>query len=510
MMPFRRALISAITLVGGHFLNRRLDRVVLVGALLVVVVVAFIGVPYGLFFIGKSEFNFITWALRLPLILVGALALLSAGLTFRDARHPLGAPLTSTMRLTGAALSLVGVLLVGAVFLVSAMRFTPAPEAETRLDTDVPNAAYRPFHGYIYFGGEPVTDYFDLPAPPTGPERLRGRITLERTGAEGVELYLILNGKYKVEHLISDSRGVFEVRLPAGNWRINSIAVSEWHRRPGDRNLVLFSGHEPTKGAGQYTRNSLFMGDGLEVSLPGTSNVIPVELELRDTLSLTWPPRSDSIGIRAGHGSVPDADFSAAAIAWQPVKGASEYEVQIAQVTHEGTTTRFSPILMRRLPGLTLPLASLPQGSASSAPAAEYSVHVYAFDAEGKLLTENSTDLDDRMFKLAGSTRLGKEQPYSFGRPTPEVISAEYETNDLRLSLAAKLLDQKQFDEARRQLDQVTKDAPRGRASALRGRLAALQGDCVTATRLFDKADVEGGAGCAPNEDRRLCAAPQK
>jgi hypothetical protein len=43
MMSLRRALISIVTLFGGHFLNRRLDRVVLIGALLVVPVVAFIG-----------------------------------------------------------------------------------------------------------------------------------------------------------------------------------------------------------------------------------------------------------------------------------------------------------------------------------------------------------------------------------------------------------------------------------------------------------------------------------
>ena len=90
---------------------------------------------------------------------------------------------------------------------------------------------------------------------------------------------------------------------------------------------------------------------------------------------------------------------------------------------------------------------------------------------------------------------------------SPEVISAEYESNDLRLDLAAKLLDQRRLDDARRVLEQVTKDAPRGHALVVRGRLAALQGDCVTAIRLFDKAESEGE--CAPLEDRKLCEVPQ-
>lgn len=500
-MPLRRALFSVITLFGGHFLNRRLDRVVLVGALLIVPMVALIGVPYVLFHGPKFS-----WALKLPLILVGALALLSAGLTFRDAQQPPREPLTATMRVTGVALSFVGVILMAAVLLVSATRYTPVRETEIGSEHLGPAALHRPFHGYVSFGGG--ADTFDLPAPPSGPEWLRGRITLDGAGAKGVKLYLILNGKYKVDDLTSDSSGVFEFHLPAGNWYINSIAVSEWIAKP-DRDLVLFSDREPTKAASQYMRYDPFSERGLEISLPLAENAIPVKLELRDALAVAWPPRSHSFGVRAD-ASVPIADFSTAAIAWRPVEGASEYEVQIAQVTHEGTTTVFSPILMRRVAGRALPLASLPQRSASSAPADEYAVHVYAFDANGKLLTESGPDLDDWRFKLASGTRLGKEQQYSSGRPSPEVISAEYEINDLRLSLASKLLDQKQFAEARRLLDQVTQDAPRGRAAVLLGRLAALQGDCVTAGKMFDRADAEGGAGCAPIEYRNLCGVPQK
>jgi fructose 1,6-bisphosphatase len=71
---------------------------------------------------------------------------------------------------------------------------------------------------------------------------------------------------------------------------------------------------------------------------------------------------------------------------------------------------------------------------------------------------------DDRMFKLTGATRLGREQQYVGFPGTPEVISEEYETNDLRLELASKLLDQERLDDARRVLDEVTKDASRRRA----------------------------------------------
>ena len=509
VMPFRRALLSAFTLFGGHFLNRRLDRVVLIGTLIAVVAMASIGVPFALSVIGEANFSFVAWALRLPLILVGAVALVSAGLTFRDARQAPGGPLTTTIRVTRLPLSLFGVLVVAAVFVVTGIRYTPRTERQTT--SAIPTA------GRLDFGSGAVArvDGF-LSTPPSGPERLRGRITLDDTGIEGVGLSLTLNSEYKVEHLETDSRGVFEVPLPAGKWHINEIVVSDWDGRPKDRNLILFSGHEPMKDAGLYSRFNYLMADGLEVSLPGASNAIPVEIEFRDALPMTWPPRPNSSGNGAGRESVPAAEFSTAAIAWQPVKGASEYEIQIGHIEGEGTMTYSSVILTRRLSGVTLPLASLPQRSAS-AMADEYSVQVFVFDAEGRLLTESNMKSDsgisikptDRMFQLTGATRLGREQQYVGFSGPPQVISAEYEINDQRLELASKLLDQKRFDDARRVLEQVTKDAPRGRASALRGRLAALQGDCVTAIRLFDNADAEGKPGCVPIEDRKLCEAPQ-
>jgi hypothetical protein len=101
-------------------------------------------------------------------------------------------------------------------------------------------------------------------------------------------------------------------------------------------------------------------------------------------------------------------------------------------------------ILTRRLSGLTLPLASLPQ-RAASAPADQYTVRVFAFDAAGRLLrqssmeSENSLKSNDHLFQLTGATRLGREQQYvGFDGPV-QVISAEYERNEERLDKARYL-----------------------------------------------------------------------
>ena len=56
IIPFRRALLSAITLFDGHFLNRRHGRVALIGALLVVALITSIGGVYALVTIGGVRF----------------------------------------------------------------------------------------------------------------------------------------------------------------------------------------------------------------------------------------------------------------------------------------------------------------------------------------------------------------------------------------------------------------------------------------------------------------------
>ena len=68
-----------------------------------------------------------------------------------------------------------------------------------------------------------------------------------------------------------------------------------------------------------YSRFNSELSNGLEVILPQRSDAIPLEAEFRDALSLTWPPREGAA----------NADLATAAIAWQPISQAAEYEVQI-------------------------------------------------------------------------------------------------------------------------------------------------------------------------------------
>jgi len=115
-------------LFGGHFLNRRLDRVVLVGTLLgaAVGVTALVFVANS--FDGGFESAFTTGVLNGLAVFVASIVLLSTGFTFRDARQPRGGPLTITMRVIGALLSLFGalILLVSASLVV--VRYAPVSD----------------------------------------------------------------------------------------------------------------------------------------------------------------------------------------------------------------------------------------------------------------------------------------------------------------------------------------------------------------------------------------------
>lgn len=198
----------------------------------------------------------------------------------------------------------------------------------------------------------------------------------------------------------SHSLGEFEARLPAGQWSIQHVAVREWRDAGEGPELILFSNLEPVKGDDIYSRDSIYMLEGIEVRLPAPPNATALELDFRPALEVIWPPRSD----------IPlSADVGAAALAWIPVEGASEYEVQISHVVHAGDM-RYSPIILsRRVWGSSLPLASLPT-QAATVPADEYTVHVFAFDAAGRLITESKEDdSHQHRFQLIGETRLAND-----------------------------------------------------------------------------------------------------
>jgi hypothetical protein len=418
---------------------------------------------------------------------------ISVMLTFSDARSAAVGPTNTTIRLIRLPLTLFGVAVVSSLCFLGWID-TRALAVQSREAT--------PIVGRIEFGYGAVESVRSfLPTPPSGSEPLHGRIMLDGIGIEHAAISITLNGEYRAE-LDSDSRGRFKVSLPSGGWDVNEIVLREWNGRPANRDLILFSGYEPKRRGGMYSGFSCYTSNGLPVSLPPASGTTPIELEFRDAIEVTWPPRPRPRSVDGGPSSMPTADLSTGALAWGPVKGASVYEVQIFSLNDDPLKSYSTPILTRHTSRPMLPLESLPQRPAAS-PEDEYAIRILAFDAQRSLLSKTSEKANVQKFKLTATRRLGEEQQY-VGFDGPQAWSAEYRLNEHRLSEAEKLLNEKRLDDARRVLDEVTSDARPGGASALRGQLAALSGDCVTATRLFDQAELKE-QGCVGNEARALC-----
>lgn len=351
-------------------------------------------------------------------------------------------------------------------------------------------------HASSHFGGYAKSS--KLESPPSGSHPLRGRIIRDGRPVEGAEVEVMLNATFKTDAVTTNEQGEFEVRLPAGKWFLNEVTVTRWQGATDDQKLLLVSEHEPVKSTGYYSRRNHANDTGLEFTLPQSTDARVPTFELRDTIRVNWPVRTPHFERRA---EAPSADIATAAIDWDAVPGAAEYEVQLNSVTRKGDgVTSYESLLLRRQADSRLPLADLPQGPRTSAQPSEYSVTIFAFDTAGKLLSE-SADFGEFMFSLVGDARLTEEaSPQS-----PAPYRGEYFRNAERLSLVSGLLEYKQLEVARTILKDVTDDAPPGQKAAMQGAIEALAGNCAAALPWFEKADAEGGIGCAPAKYRLIC-----
>src|SRR5687768_14459592 len=111
-----RALLSALTLFGGHVLNRRLDRILQIGGLL-----ALLGIVYSVLpslLLRDSEFYEMTEPFHASALILLGIGLLSAVLTSKDLKSPAPPALSPSSRLAGGVISLFGLILIGLATLV--------------------------------------------------------------------------------------------------------------------------------------------------------------------------------------------------------------------------------------------------------------------------------------------------------------------------------------------------------------------------------------------------------
>lgn len=504
----RRALavaLSALTLVGGHFYNRRWDRAVL---FFVAFVLWGLGVYASLTFqmnrlmdaTGGAAF-FDVFQGHVTAFGVGSLLLWLASLivAFVDGGRTAEAPLA---RWTGSGVAAaVGLSIVSSLALALAAATSGTVRVghepyETKAAPEPVRHAPRHFSHYVYLGRSTPSGS-QAPAPPAGDGYLRGRFVFEDRPAAGVELTLTLNGKYETGRLTTDENGEFTVRVPSGDWFVNMLVTHAWSEKPEEGEYMIVTGHEPKLVGDDWNEHHWLERDGIRVEVGGQPKEPQLTFTIRRRVSVNWP----GPGTQATRTSVDQG-----VVTWEPYPGADAYLVRITELEREGRSTTFHGVAAKKVAGDTrFPLARL-QALPSREGEKEYQVSVSAFAKDGSLLSESNNRLDGRLFVLADAKQFLRD---SDRIPGSDAFSAreleEAHDNNRRIEAVAVLLKDGLVGEAERLLGKVKGKTDPGKKAAVTGYLMASRGRCAEAKRLFAQALSEGGRTCVPQHYRAGC-----
>jgi hypothetical protein len=502
-------LASLLTGFGGHFINRRWDRVMFFFLLLVLWLAgtwgfrvwevtrgdADGGVSLGGQFVSHTD-----WLLAG----LGVIWLCSVLVTAIDAlrgREDLRAPWTLSGGIGALGISLISVVLflyygwyAWGVYLSESGGW-----ADERVSI-VRQGSNDYFSEWIYFAYG-IDDRGKFPAPPAGDGYLTGRFLYHDAPAEGVRFTMVLNGEYETAPLTTDAEGRFQVRVPPGEWYVTLIKTERWRHKPkGTDDFLVLTGEEPRLSAGSYSRHA-FRRDNKGKAVMATAEPASASLTLviRDHVRVTWPASDDGPLV---------ADAETSVIEWDSYRDATEYLVKLSRVERREMGASYHPVASRQVSGTTsLPLSTFKTAPGDQA-AQEYQVEVYAFDADGRLLSESRSFGTEASFELGAGLEIVDESSLDFAGDV-ESLSLEkvraMRKNQDRIDAAALLIDEGLLDSADTLLQRVQGDSAPGRFEAVQGYLAAQRGDCALANEWFDKALGSAGQSCVPERYRHGC-----
>lgn len=499
--------LSALTLVGGHFFNRRWDRAVLlfvtlvlwgVGAYVAVTVRTTNVVGAGS---GQALSDITSFHWRVFLYGVLALWVVSLAVTFLDARR--SAALASYRWTVSGVIGAVGLsfvtfvlLLIPAPFLLfTAFNYVDTVSPEPGSSSTSISDRDRHFSNFVYFGRWPGMGR-DPGKPPSGDGYLRGRFTYEGKPASGVSLSLALNGEYETARVTTDENGIFTVRLPSQEWTVNRLITHEWAERPQEGSFMIVSGTEPKLVGERYNEHYWVEREGIKITASNQAGEPQMNLTIRKRVALTWP-RADEKPTPATH--------EKGIIAWEPYSGAETYLLQITELKREGRTTSFHPVTAKPIKDSTrFALASL--AAVPGDEEKEYQASVLAFAKDGTFLSESSARFDDLTFVLTDKRQLVRDEERAFasGNLTTEELQ-KIRDNNRRIEAMEVLLKDGLLDEAEKVLAKIKGKVDPGKQAAIAGYLMAKRGRCDEAKRLFAKARSEGGSNCVPSYYRAAC-----
>jgi hypothetical protein len=329
---------------------------------------------------------------------------------------------------------------------------------------------------------------------PDGEGYLRGKFIYEGKPTAWIKFKMFLNSKYKTDFIKTDENGSFTIRLPLGEWYINSIQCQEWKNRP-EGSFILLSGDEKKIDKGPLEDLFFSHSDkGKEVIIanekPKKEHII---LTIKPRIKITWPEKDMKNQ---------EATISGSKISWQPYPGVKDYAIRIDRVTRESPkSSTFTPIIYKKVSGeSSLKFSSLPY-IRDTAAKEEYAVTVSAYGQHGEFLSE-SEHLSGT-FSLKDGNVLVEIKDRGIEASDKGKIEQIYQDTKL-FNTIETLIKEKMFGEAEILIKKIGENKMPGKKELLTGYLYAAKGNCGKAQKFFTTAKQKG-QDCIPEEYRLNC-----
>lgn len=490
-------LFNIATVIGGHFLNRHWDKAVLF--LCVLVLSVYLGISILFLYLQPSEGYDIVSLSKWQIFVLATVVAISTLVLIFDLKKVDGESIHS-WTITGViAAVLLTIISTGIAGQIIWMNWQMKKLSDMRVteDIDINNSVISEYNDRYFIQQlnfkSANTSRRDLSEPPNGEGVLLGEVTFQGKPVEGVSIELILNDQYNTKSVESDSRGIFQVSLASGNYRVNTIIVNGWKDKPKGEYLVV-SGHEKDIHDGHYYSH---VWNENPLSAPTDSNEPFIILDIRPVVDIISPSeeRSDFGG-----------QLENQVIKWDAYPNAREYIVSLSKITRddEGGSSWSNSVTRRVKNSTSLNLSDLPIVS-ESGDSNEYVVEVYAFDGEGKFLSESERYSKSHSFIVSNLRFVEDNAIKQLGLDWNETEYLNLRENKQRINAIEQLIEDDLLDEAEALLSKVIGEAPKGRKAALHGYLLAKRGECQTAETLFSQAVKEGGKSCLPSYYREPC-----
>ena len=507
-------ILSLVTACGGHLMNRRLDRIVIF--ITVVFIWTFISIV--LFYWSFMTVGYSTTPTQIQtklayqtIIALSGFALIyviSAAITFFDARKYKAAAAVNELNAISVTGGLLASIQGSVVFLICLFVVYAAKYSYVFNDDDVSYGTGRiHFWESIYYGG--TSRDSDLVSPPQGEGIFVGRVDYLGEGVANAKLSIELNGKYKIEELITDNKGIFRFKVPTGNWYVNQIVIYEWPNVPKDKSFTLLSGMEPPLRNASY-RKHIYREQGVPIVISNQKQQDPlITVFIRDDVNVLWPAKDNYFE---------SADLSTATIKWDAYPNAHEYLLRFKYVTRRtNNSMSYTEVAQRRVKGAELfPLAEL-STKVSSSNKNEYTVEVLAFDQDRNLLGVSDRYTGRSGFAIEGGMKIFEENKrlVESAPISPESIGGFFDSSKkLKQRLDKQrdreaievLIEQGMYAEAEKLLSAVELSFEKHIAVMLKGYILSAQQKCVEANDKFAQANEIKGRECVPAEYRKNCA----